>query len=411
MSRLSDYAKALVAKAHKVLVSGEVFAKILTRNDDSGRHGTLIPTDAYSYFPDFPIPDPKQNATEEFSAFNTISKSPVTLAYKYYQRYPERRITRLDCLLNDANTTRLLVFLRAKHSDGTSGYYFDCASSAADGRFSELFHLIFGNEIAPLAGSFLVRPVDADAFSADPILTELLGKFDEVRALGWVESMREGDTGIGYTFETLLGIKENNDQKADFNVVGGDPARGIEIKCKGVKEEGISSSTKINLFQAGPTWTVASTASERIRLIGKLSENGLYSCFSQVTATPNNLGLLLDVVGINQKIDLRKQAEALGHWSFQQLEKRLAEKHSRAAFVKARIRRTKTKPLFSYEEFVYCDRPSIERFVDLVTHRNIVFEFTMSEKPDGTVRNHGYPWRLIRAEFLEHLFSFQIKLR
>ena len=66
---------------------------------------------------------------------------------------------------------------------------------------------------------------------------------------------------------------------------------------------------------------------------------------------------------------------------------------------------------FSYEELVYCDRPSIERFVDLVTQRNIVFEFTMSEKPDGTVRNHGYPWRLIRAEFLDQLFSFQIKLR
>lgn len=270
MSRLLDYAKALAAKARKVLVSGEVFAKVLTRNDDSGRHGTLIPTDAYSYFPDLPILNPKQNATEEFPAFNAISESPVTLAFKYYQRYPERRITRLDCLLNDPETLRLLVFLRAKHSDGTYGYYFDCASSAADGRFSELFHLIFGNEIAPLSGNFLVRPVDAEAFTADPVLTELLGKFDEVRSLGWVESMREGDTGIGYTFETLLGIKENNDQKADFN--------GIEIKCKGVKEEGVSNSTKINLFQAGPTWTVAGTACERIRLIGKLGATGLYSC-------------------------------------------------------------------------------------------------------------------------------------
>ena len=43
--------------------------------------------------------------------------------------------------------------------------------------------------------------------------------------------------------------------------------------------------------------------------------------------------------------------------------------------------------------------------------RNIVLEFTMSEKPDGTIRNHGYPWRLMRAEFLGQLFAFQIKLR
>ena len=127
--------------------------------------------------------------------------------------------------------------------------------------------------------------------------------------------------------------------------------------------------------------------------------------------TPNNLGLLLDVMGMEDRIDLRKHADTLGYWSFKQLEKRLAEKHSRTAFVKARIRPTKTRTQFSYEELVYCDRPSIERFVDLVTQRNIVFEFTMSEKPDGTVRNHGYPWRLIRAEFLDQLFSFQIKLR
>jgi hypothetical protein len=79
--------------------------------------------------------------------------------------------------------------------------------------------------------------------------------------------------------------------------------------------------------------------------------------------------------------------------------------------VKARVRNTKTKSQFAYEELVYCDRPSIDRFVNLVADRNIVFEFTMSEKPDGRIRNHGYPWRLVRAEFLDQLFTFQIKLR
>jgi len=404
MSRLFHYAEALVAKAQKTFVSGEVFAKVLTRNDDSGRHGVLIPTDAYSYFPELPIQDPTHNATQEFSAFNTNSASEVLLSYKYYERYPERRITRLDALLNDASSTsRLLVFLHAKDSEGCSAYYFDCVNFADGNRFNEIFNLIFGDEITPVPGNFVVRPVDSEAFSADSALSELLGKFDEVRGRGWIESLREGDTGIGYTFETLLGIKENNDQKADF--------KGIEIKCKSSKEEGGSKSTKINLFQAGPTWTAKTTAKERIRLFGKLGKDGLYVCYSQVTANPNNLGLLLDVLRTDRKIDLRKNADELGYWSFQQLEKRLAEKHDRTAFVKARTRATKTKTQFSYEELVYCDRPSIERFLDLVMRRNIVFEFTMSEKANGMVRNHGYPWRLIRAEFLDQLFSFQIKLR
>ena len=143
----------------------------------------------------------------------------------------------------------------------------------------------------------------------------------------------------------------------------------------------------------------------------KHDKDGLYSCYSQLTVTPNNLGLLLEVLGMENRIDLRKHADALGHWPFSQLEKRLAEKHSRTVFVKASKRATKTRTQYRYEKLVYCDRPSIERFVDLVTQRNIVFEFTLSEKPGGSIRNHGYPWRLNRAEFLEHLFSFQIKLR
>ena len=153
------------------------------------------------------------------------------------------------------------------------------------------------------------------------------------------------------------------------------------------------------------------TAKELIRILGRQGDDGLYTCYSQVTATPNNLDLLLDVLSAQSKIDLRKNTDALGYWSFGQLESRLAEKHSRTVFVKARNRSTKSKTQYSYEELVYCDKPSIERFVELVEKRNIVFEFTMSEKPNGTVRNHGYPWRLIRAEFLDQLFAFQIKLR
>jgi hypothetical protein len=296
-----------------------------------------------------------------------------------------------------------LVFIRAKHADGSAGYYFDCANSAPGGRFGELFGLIFGNEVSPVPGIFVVRPVDSDAFSADPVLTELLGKFDEVKERGWIDTLRSGDTGIGYTFETLLGIEENNEQIADF--------KGIEIKCKGTKEGKANSSSKFNIFQAGPSWATKSPMKQRIRILGTLNESGLYSCYSQVTTTPNNIGLLLDVLNVQSKIDLRKNTEALGFWTFERLKKRLLEKHDRAVFVKAKSRSTTGKMQYAYEELVYCDKPSIERFVELVVQRNIVFEFTMHEEPNGRIRNHGYPWRLSRDEFLDQLFAFQIKLR
>ena len=41
-------------------------------------------------------------------------------------------------------------------------------------------------------------------------LKELEGKLKLIKDQGYVKSQRGGPTGIGYTFETLLGIKENN---------------------------------------------------------------------------------------------------------------------------------------------------------------------------------------------------------
>jgi MvaI/BcnI restriction endonuclease family len=404
MTTLREYAREIVEKTGQSFVSGEIFAKILTDNDDSGRHGVLIPTDAYSYFPELTIPDLKQNATAQFLAIDARSGVEKTLAYKYYERYPERRITRLCGLINDRTAGwRIVVFLHAKHSDGSSAYYFDCSNVETDKRFWPLFKLIFGDAIKVSTGRFIVRPIDASEFEIDAVLAELLLKFDRIRKRGWIPTLRGGDTGIGYTFERLLGIKENNDQIADF--------KGIEIKCKGKKEGSTGAGGKMNLFQAAPTWLSNLSAKERIRILGKLRSNGLYACYSQVTTRMNNLGLALRVLDPQHKIDLTKRRESLGYWSYAQLEKRLQEKHARAAFINAEIRSAKSSTSYHYEEFVYCDRPNLTRFVDLVSDRRIVFEFLLSERLNGSIRNHGYPWRLIRTEFLSHLFTFQIRLR
>lgn len=404
MATLWDYASAIVTSAGRSIQTGEVFAKLLSANDDSGRHGVLIPTDAYSFFPRMEILDSKRNETVLFQAFDTSTATVREFAYKYYQRYPERRITRLNTVINDVSASgRLVVILHATHSDGTSSYYVDVATTKEGERFDNLYRLLFGQSVGRQSGGFVVRPVESGEFSVDNNLADLLAKFDKVKSLGWIDSLRVGPTGIGYTFESLLGIKENNDQTADF--------KGIEIKCKGVREGLAGSTGKINLFQAGPTWHVTLAASERIRLLGTAGDSGLYTCYSQVTTRANNLNLLLEILPADQRIDLAKSAESMGYWTFAQLERRLSEKHARAVFVKAEVRQVRTGARYAYTELVYCERPTIARFVELLAQNRIVFEFTMSERPDGAIRNHGYPWRLLRAELLDQLFSFQIQLR
>ena len=219
-------------------------------------------------------------------------------------------------------------------------------------------------------------------FVPDGPLLELLAKFDDVRSKGWVDSLRIGDTGIGYTFETLIGIKENNDQLADF--------KGIEIKCKSLTEEGLSAGGKLNLFQHGPSWQEKMPLAKRITVIGQRRDDGGFACYSQLTSAANNLGLSLAILTPHARIDLRKSIDAIGHWSFEGLAKRLAEKHSRAVVIRAKKRKRKYGDQFAYTEAIYCERPTIEQFLALVQSKRVVFEFMMSQAANGKVRNHGF---------------------
>ncbi len=47
-------------------------------------------------------------------------------------------------------------------------------------------------------------------------ISELKEKLIVVNQMGYVVSKRKGNTGIGYTLETLLGLKENNLITPDF---------------------------------------------------------------------------------------------------------------------------------------------------------------------------------------------------
>lgn len=400
---LFNYAKSLAETAGKEIHTAEILAKILTRNDDSGRHGVLVPIEGYLFFPELEVGDDRKNATRSFLSFDPLAGMERKLSYKYYQRYPERRITCLNQLFSDReNGKRLGVFVKAFHKDGTTGYYADVLRERADREFYSACTLFFGSEIEWVEGAFALRTVDAPVFSVDAVLGELLARFDDVKRLGWVDSRRSGDTGVGYTFESLIGVEENNDKRADF--------KGIEIKCKKTKESGAGGG-KINLFQQAPEWKGGLTGIERLKLLGKLEGDGRYSCYSQITRIRNNLDLWLDLQATPQQIDLRKDSVRYGAWLHTTLSRRLFEKHSRAVFIRADSRLFGSKQRFSYKELIYCERPSIERFMRLVEERKIVFEFLMRENSRGGVRNHGYPWRLCREGDLSELFSLKVRLR
>jgi hypothetical protein len=397
---LAAYVESITGGAN--FASGEIFAKILAENDNNSRHGIVIPKSSYGFFPDLPIPDPSRNERMTFSSTRVDSQRVQELSWIYYHRYPERRITRVGPELdNSAPGRRLVVFTKLKLATGTYLYYTDVAIERQHSRFAPLIKLLFGPAVTT-PGAYVLLPLTASAFKIDDDLAELLNRFDEVRSLNWIDTLRTGDTGIGYTFETLVGVEENNHQIADF--------RGIEIKCK-LRREAASPSGKINLFQLGPRWTIPGPNKSRLRLIGAPNADGRMACYSAVTPTSNNLGLALRPSHTEAEIDIFKNQDRIGFWEHSRLSTRLTEKHSRAVFVRAERREHGGTLQYRYTELLYCEQPDIDRFISLVHAGRIVFEFTMHLTAADTVRNHGYPWRLVDERDLEQLFAFQTKLR
>jgi hypothetical protein len=397
-TQLEDYARRLCGRTD--VRSAEIFAKILTPNDDAGRHGVLIPNESCSFFPELPVADPQANATVLFRGIDAANGKEKDFGWKYYQRYPERRITRLNARFNDMDHgRRMAIFVRATLPDDSVIYAADVRLEDLDENFNWLIRTLFGRDVEATPGAFIRIPVDAPTFHIDDALAELLARYDRVSALGWVNSERTGDTGVGYTFETLVGIKENNDQGADF--------RGIEIKCSTKKP----AASKTNLFQLGPKWMAKQSGIARLQQLGQLDNEGLWACYSQVTTSPNNLELSLALQLSPRDIDLYKGAVRFGTWENTRLSKRLLEKHSRAVFVTADSRIMRDQAQYRYHGLVYCERPDIQQFLDMVESRRIVFEFLMRENPPGRVRNHGYPWRLVDQRELGRLFAMQVRLR
>ena len=70
--------------------------------------------------------------------------------------------------------------------------------------------------------SFADKFKNINSFSVSPYADELLEKITNISKKGYIQSLRSGDTGVGYTLETLLGIQANSSKHPDY--------KGIELK-------------------------------------------------------------------------------------------------------------------------------------------------------------------------------------
>lgn len=377
-----------------------VFVKVLTPNDDSGRHGVLIPKEAYDLFKPFNEFVEDENNTVSITTIwrgkDCVSEDHVDSRYKYYQRYPERRLTRLgtDRLQTIRPDNALVVLGRRRGYDdlfevhvlypGTQAYQdiwveIDLERDPAPGLF------------------FLDRNWSPNKLlSESEAMVDFLDIFESIKNLGYVQTLRSGSTGVGYTFETLAGIKENNSREADY--------RGIEIKTFRAKDSSLRNSKKQDLFLKEPVWCDGLNAVDRILNYGYLDPDNRQALYSTAKSSINTHGLSVEPSADGKALQLRYKGVVVASWSREAIQQRLSEKLSELVIISAKTRGAGASEEFHYQTLMHCKDPSVGAFFDLARSGSVLIEIRMHIASGGKCRNHGTSFRILMRD-LGSLFN------
>ncbi|MCO4472392.1 MvaI/BcnI family restriction endonuclease [Streptococcus dysgalactiae] len=205
----------------------------------------------------------------------------------------------------------------------------------------------------------------------------------------------------GDTLESLLGIKTNNSQEADFEGI-------IELKSK-------SAKTLDTLFTLRPDFEGTPVAEFELndrsrvsafaRLYGYDSDKhkgykSLYITIGSEENPQNNQGFYLEVNDRDNVVELRKQENKqsilAAFWTFKALEEELHKKHPATLWVKVKSKMEGGVGQFKYVEAELTRSPQFMTFLSLIKSGAITYDWRGYTTPSGKYagKNHGNAWRI-----------------
>ena len=246
----------------------------------------------------------------------------------------------------------------------------------------------------------------------DSIESSLVSKLEIISAKGFIDTLRSGDTGVGMTLETLLGIEANPNRAPDYF--------GIEIKAKRVTGKQNRATTRATLFSQVPDWDVSACRNGMaiLKKYGYIdSTTNRLQLYCTNSSTPNPQGLYLKVDEENSILEsLRKDnevVEKVASWRMTNLRAQLEAKHKKTFWVKAKTRTSATgTEQFHYFEVDKTESPLSSNLTTLIEIGAVTMDYTLSQKATGnSARDHGYLFK-IHPENFDLLFppSKSIKL-
>ncbi|MCK6512927.1 MvaI/BcnI family restriction endonuclease [Myxococcota bacterium] len=222
-------------------------------------------------------------------------------------------------------------------------------------------------------------------------LDELTTEFQLLKSKGFVKSLRKGPTGVGYTFEMLIGLRENNLALPDI--------KGIEIKA-----HRDHSNSMITLFTFNKKcWKINPLTA--IKKYGSFDQNGRLGMYYTMSLSPNSAGLFLTVS--QHEIAVQHiSGEIIATWQIATIAERFAKKIPALIFVSAHVEERAGVEYFQFYRAQIMRETSSDLLSDLFKTGNLLVDLRLHDK--GTrARNHGTGFRIFEDKL--HLLFKKIE--
>jgi hypothetical protein len=222
---------------------------------------------------------------------------------------------------------------------------------------------------------------------------ELAEALQEVEEMGYIETHRSGNTGIGKTLEDLLGIEENNEQLAD--------AVGAEIKA-GRRDSG----SRTTLFTKEPPRSDRDIwASDLVEKYGYTDDKGRPALKITLHVDDyNNQGfrVLTDSDGLHVE---HEDDGILATYPPDFLKEAYQEKVPEMVLVDADRKTIDGNEYFWYNEAYHLHGFDAEDFLNLIRESIIKIELRLHLRDSGGARNHGTAFRIRDKTKLDRAFE------
>lgn len=220
-------------------------------------------------------------------------------------------------------------------------------------------------------------------------LQAITRKLRELKSRGFIPTLRRGPTGVGYTFEHMMGLTEKNIPIPD---IGG----RVEIKTT---RRDASSLVTLFCFNKG-VWHISQR--QLVERYGYLDESNRKALKNTIyLGRSMTRGLSLQVNDNNTISLLDSKSNLLATWDVFVLAGKLLTKLSRVLFVIADRRIVEGCEEFHYNEALILSEPQHRNFVTAFTAGKVGVDLRIHLMENGTVRNRGTGFRMREIDMID----------